>query len=418
MSRAFLFVLDSFGIGHAPDAEAFGDLGADTYGHIVQAADQGKADREGLRAGPLQLPHMRGLGLDGAHALAAGQLSNIHNNTHQGLFGAAAELSMGKDTPSGHWEIAGLPVPFTWHYFPQQQPCFPQGLLDQIYQAGDIVGSLGNRHASGTEIITALGDTHIATGQPIFYTSTDSVFQIAAHESHFGLERLYDLCEKVFALVAPMNVGRVIARPFVGEDATSFVRTSNRRDLAIAPPKDTILDRLQKAGHHVTAMGKIGDIFAHRGIDVLHKAAGNMALFDQTLTAMDTLPEGGLLFANFVDFDQTFGHRRDVAGYADCLEQFDKRLPEAMGRLKPDDLLILTADHGCDPTWHGTDHTREMVPILVAGPKVTHGSTGGSIGVRSSFADIAASISVHLGLDHAPHGVSFLPSPPQEPSHA
>lgn len=410
MPRAFLFVLDSFGIGHAPDAEAFGDVGADTYGHILEAANHGQADQAGLRQGALKLPHMRVLGLDGAHALAAGHAPRAYD----GLFGAAAEISMGKDTPSGHWEIAGLPVPFAWHFFPKAQPCFPPDLLAQIYATCGIKGSLGNRHASGTEIIASLGAEHIATGQPIFYTSTDSVFQIAAHESHFGLERLYALCEQVFALVAPMNVGRVIARPFVGEDAKSFTRTSNRRDLAIAPPEETLLDRLQKAGHPVTAMGKIGDIFAHRGIDSLHKAAGNMALFDKTLDAMDDLPDGGLLFANFVDFDQAFGHRRDVAGYADCLEQFDKRLPEAMGRLKPDDILILTADHGCDPTWRGTDHTREMVPILVTGPKVAHGS----MGVRPSFADIAASISVHLGLGKGPHGAPFWRHAMESADHA
>lgn len=404
MARAFLFVLDSFGIGHAPDADAFGDKGADTYGHIATACKQGLGDKNGLRKGPLHLPNMDSLGLAAAHALAAGHSHSAQNIT--GLYAAAEEKSQGKDTPSGHWEIAGLPVPFDWHYFPENIPCFPDSLLQAIYGANGLEGSLGNCHASGTEIIARLGEEHIKTGKPIFYTSSDSVFQIAAHEAHFGLDQLYALCEDVFERVAPMNVGRVIARPFTGSDKETFSRTSNRRDLAITPPEKTMLDRLQEAGRNVIAMGKIGDIFAHRGIDETRKASGNQALFDKTLVAMDALKDGGLLFANFVDFDQLYGHRRDVAGYAASLEQFDQSLPEALAKLRTDDILILTADHGCDPTWQGTDHTREMVPILVAGPSIQHGSAG----VRSSFADIAASIESHLGIQSGPHGQSFIKS--------
>lgn len=402
MARAFLFVLDSFGIGHAPDSKAFGDDGSNTFGHILNACSKGLGDQDGLRSGPLHLPYMNALGLDAAHALAAGH--DVSDQKTRGQYGAAQEISLGKDTPSGHWEIAGLPVPFDWHFFPQKTPCFPDALLSEIYAANGLEGSLGNCHASGTEIIAALGEEHIKTGQPIFYTSTDSVFQIAAHEAHFGLDRLYSLCDDVFARIAPMKVGRVIARPFVGEDAASFQRTRNRRDLAITPPEDTMLDRLQREGRNVIAMGKIGDIFAHRGIDETRKASGNQALFDQTLIAMDDLKDGGLLFANFVDFDQLFGHRRDVAGYAASLEQFDQRLPEALAKLREDDILILTADHGCDPTWRGTDHTREMVPVLVTGATVQ----SGSMGVRSSFADIAASIETHLGVAPGPHGQSFV----------
>lgn len=402
MARAFLFVLDSFGIGHAPDAEMFDDKGADTFGHIEHACAQGLGNQSRLREGPLYLPHMERYGLKAAHHLAANGRADAPNI--KGLFGAAREISKGKDTPSGHWEIAGLPVPFDWHYFPHEIPCFPPDLLKAIYTAHNLEGSLGNCHASGTEIITRLGETHIQTGHPIFYTSTDSVFQIAAHERYFGLDRLYALCEDVFQRLAPMNVGRVIARPFIGNSVDGFKRTGNRRDFAIAPPEDTMLDRLKKAGRAVIAMGKIGDIFAHRNIDETRKASGNQALFAKTLIAMDDLPDGGLLFANFVDFDQLYGHRRDVAGYAACLEAFDQQLPDAIAKLRDDDLLILTADHGCDPTWPGTDHTREMVPILVIGPAIE----GGSMGVRNSFADIAASIEHHLGIASGPYGQSFL----------
>jgi phosphopentomutase len=400
MARAHLFIMDSFGIGAAPDAAAYGDAGSDTFGHILEACAQGRGDRDGLRHGALAIPNLTALGLLHAHASAHGH--PLPARAASGFHGAAIERSKGKDTPSGHWEIAGLPVPFEWTFFPRTDPAFPAELLSAIAARTGIAGSLCNVHGSGTDVIARFGEEHMRSGLPIFYTSSDSVFQIAAHEDAFGLERLYALCQAVFDLTAPMRVGRVIARPFTGTDAASFKRTSNRRDYAIAPPEDTMLDRLSAAGRTVHAVGKIGDIFAHRGIGRLTKAAGNMALFDAALAAMDAAAEGDLTFTNFVDFDMEYGHRRDVPGYAAALEAFDRRLPEALKALRPGDLLIITADHGCDPTWPGTDHTREMVPVFGVRPQGP-----GPIGVRASFADIAATIIEHLGLPPGPHGVPF-----------
>ena len=407
MARAFLFVLDSFGIGGAPDAQAFGDAGADTFGHIARAAAEGKANRTGLRSGPLNVPNMVALGLGEAAALATGSYpEGLGRSEPKGFFGAAQEVSSGKDTPSGHWEIAGVPVPFDWGYFPAGTPSFPKELTDAIITEAKLPGILGNCHASGTEIIARLGEEHVRTGKPICYTSADSVFQIAAHEEHFGLERLYDLCEIVRKLVDPLNIGRVIARPFTGESAADFERTANRRDYAVPPAEPTLLDRVTAAGNRMIAVGKIGDIFAHQGVSEVRKAAGNMALFDKALGAMDDARDGDLVFANFVDFDSLFGHRRDVAGYAAALEAFDRRLPEALAKLEDGDLLVLTADHGCDPTWRGTDHTRERVPVLCAGP----GYAGGAVGVRNTFADIGETVAEHLGLEQGRHGNSFLPA--------
>ena len=406
MARAFLFVLDSFGIGGAADAEAFGDLGSDTLGHIARATARGEADRPGLRSGPLNVPNMLALGLGEAAALASGSYpEGLATTQPKGFFGAAEEVSSGKDTPSGHWEIAGVPVPFDWGYFPNETPSFPKALTDAIIAQAKLPGILGNCHASGTEIIARLGEEHVRTGKPICYTSADSVFQIAAHEDHFGLERLYDLCEIVRKLVDPLNIGRVIARPFLGETAADFERAANRRDYAVPPAEPTLLDRVTGAGQKVIAVGKIGDIFAHQGISEVRKAAGNMALFDKALGAMDDARDGDLVFANFVDFDSLFGHRRDVAGYAAALEDFDRRLPEALAKLEDGDLLVLTADHGCDPTWKGTEHTRERVPVLCFGP----GYADGPIGVRQTFADIGETVAEHLGLAPGRHGTSFLP---------
>jgi phosphopentomutase len=321
-----------------------------------------------------------------------------------GAWGAATEVSKGKDTPSGHWEIAGVPVDFDWGYFPTEGDAFSEELVAEIIERGDIPGILGNCHASGTEIIARLGEEHMRTGKPICYTSADSVFQIAAHETGFGLDRLLKLCETVREIVDPLNIGRVIARPFVGESAATFERTGNRRDYSVPPPEPTLLDRAKEAGRNVIAVGKIGDIFAHQGVTDLRKASGNMALFDKTLEAMDDAEDGDLVFTNFVDFDMLYGHRRDVAGYAAALEAFDRRLPEVDRKLKPGDIVILTADHGCDPTWRGTDHTRERVPILSFGP----GIRSRLLETRKTFADIGESIARHLGIAPGPHGRSFL----------
>jgi phosphopentomutase len=406
MARAFLFVLDSFGIGGADDAEHYGDLGADTLGHIAEFCAAGAGDREGLREGPLALPNMVSLGLIHAHLLAAGSVPHGMDMPEKvvGAFAAAAETSRGKDTPSGHWEIAGTPVTFDWGYFPADGEAFSPELVAEICQACDLPGLLGNCHASGTEIIAALGEEHMRTGKPICYTSSDSVFQIAAHEETFGLGRLIVMCEKVRTILDPLNIGRVIARPFVGASRETFVRTGNRRDFSVPPPEPTLLDRLVAEGHTVRAVGKIGDIFAHRGISTLSKASGNMALFDATLEAMDEAGDGDLVFTNFVDFDMLYGHRRDVAGYAAALEAFDRRLPEIARKMRLDDLVILTADHGCDPTWRGTDHTRERVPVLAFGPAIAPGGYG----LLQTFADIGETVAAHLSILPGKYGASFL----------
>jgi phosphopentomutase len=404
MSRAFLFVLDSFGVGGADDAARFGDAGSNTFGHIYEACAAGEGDRDGLRQGPLDLPNMMSLGL-GRAAVAAGYGLKVDTPVRPSAFhGAAQEVSSGKDTPSGHWEIAALPVRFEWGYFPRTVPAFPADLTQAIIREGKLPGILGDCHASGTEIIEKFGEEHIRTGKPILYTSADSVIQIAAHEAHFGLERLYDLCKIVRKLADPLNIGRVIARPFIGENPDTFQRTPNRKDFATPPPESTLLDRVVAQGSKVIAVGKIGDIFAHRGISEVRKGVGNMEMFDKALGAMADAGNGDLVFANFVDFDSEFGHRRDVAGYAAALEAFDRRLPEAIASLQPGDMLILTADHGNDPTWPGTDHTRERIPIFGIAP----GMTGGDVGLRVTFADIGETVAQHLGLPPGRHGTSFL----------
>ncbi|KFL26542.1 phosphopentomutase [Devosia sp. 17-2-E-8] len=405
MPRVILAVLDSFGIGGAPDAEAYGDEGANTLGHIAETAAKGGADREGLRQGPLILPNLDALGLGAAAALSAGKIPpGLSAIAAGGRFGVGREVSKGKDTPSGHWEIAGVPVPFDWGYFPQEEPTFPPELIAEFVKRAGLPGILGNKHASGTTIIAELGEEHIRTGKPICYTSVDSVFQIAAHESHFGLDRLYDICRIAFELTEPLRIGRVIARPFIGESAETFKRTGNRRDFAIAPPEPTLLDRAEEAGRQVFAIGKISDIYAGHGVTHKLKATGNMALFDRTVEAMEMAADGALIFVNFVDFDQEYGHRRDVAGYAGALEAFDHRIPEIIAKMQPQDLLILTADHGNDPTWKGSDHTREQVPIMVFSPSLSRGE----IGIRKTFADIGESVARWLGLPPGRHGRSFL----------
>ncbi|MEO0976333.1 MAG: phosphopentomutase [Pseudomonadota bacterium] len=406
MPRAILCVLDSFGIGGAADAAAFGDAGSDTLGHIAERCARGAGDREGLRSGPLSVPNMDRLGLGAAGRLSTGRdVPGLdYTGEPEALWGYAAEVSNGKDTPSGHWEIAGVPVRFDWGYFPDTVPTFPSDLIDPICAAAQLDGVLGNKHASGTEIIAELGEEHVRTGKPIFYTSADSVIQIAAHEAHFGLERLLKLCETTREFADPYNIGRVIARPFLGDSAETFERTPNRRDYSVLPPEPTLLDRLTEAGRTVIGVGKISDIFAHQGVAKVLKGAGNDQLFDRTLEAMDMAEDGDLVFSNFIDFDSLYGHRRDVPGYAAALEHFDRRLPEMISRLRDGDLLVLTADHGCDPTWAGTDHTREHVPVIATGP----GVAGRSIGGRKTYADIGESIADHLGIALGPHGSSFL----------
>lgn len=399
MSRAIILVLDSFGVGATEDAVKFGDVGADTFGHIA-------AQRAASERGPLQLPNLTRLGLYHAAQESTGNYADGFDPTIEviGAYGHAAELSSGKDTPSGHWEIAGVPVLFDWGYFSDRENTFPPELLDALIESADLPGILGNCHSSGTTIIAELGDEHVATGKPIFYTSADSVFQIACHEEVFGLERLYDLCNIARGMVDKYNIGRVIARPFVGDSPDNYVRTGNRRDLTTPPHAKTLLDKLVERGGDVISIGKISDIYAHQGITRKVKATGNAALFDATLEAMRDAGEQTIVFTNFVDFDMLFGHRRDPDGYAEALEYFDGRLPELMQELQADDLLILCADHGCDPTWPGSDHTREHIPVLAYGK----GVEAGSLGRRESFADIGQSVATHFGLAPMDYGKSFV----------
>ena len=392
-------MLDSFGIGATADADTFGDAGADTLGHIAQ-------ERAQSEAGPLRLPNLAKLGLYHASKESTGEFPAGVDTSLEviGAYGHAAELSSGKDTPSGHWEIAGLPVLFDWGYFTAKTDTFPEELLDKLIERADLPGVLGNCHSSGTTIIAELGDEHVRTGKPIVYTSADSVFQIACHEEAFGLERLYDLCDIARELVDEYNIGRVIARPFVGDGPDTYVRTGNRRDLTTPPHAPTVLDKLVESGGEVYSIGKISDIYAHQGITKKIKATGNAALFDATLAALDEAPDRAIVFTNFVDFDMLFGHRRDVKGYAEALEYLDSRLPEILGKMHKDDLVILCADHGCDPTWPGSDHTREHIPVLAYGA----GLKPGSLGRRDTFADIGQTIATHLGLPATDYGTSFL----------
>lgn len=406
MARAFLFVLDSFGVGGGPDAAHYGDEGSDTLGHIAEFCAAGAADRQGLRSGPLSLPNLSALGLMQIAKTATGRAPAgmpVPDKVY-GIHGCANEISRGKDTPSGHWEIAGTPVTFDWGYFPTEGEAFPSQFIEALYNAAEVPGILGNCHASGTQIIARLGEEHIRTGKPICYTSSDSVFQVAAHETHFGLDRLLGFCRIARALLDSHNIGRVIARPFIGETSSTFERTGNRRDFSVPPPEPTLLDRLVKAERKVHAIGKIGDIFAHQGVSRVIKANGNDALMDASLAAMEEAKDGDLVFTNFVDFDMVYGHRRDVPGYAAALEAFDARLPDVHRKLAPGDLVILTADHGCDPTWRGTDHTRERVPIIAYGP----GLKSRNIGIRSTYADIGETVARHLGIAAGQHGRSFL----------
>lgn len=396
MARAFLIVLDSVGIGGAPDAARYGDDGSDTLGHIAEACANGRGDREGLRAGPLRLPHLAQLGLGLAAAGASGRLPPglAPASPVVGAYGHAVETAPGKDTPSGHWEIAGAPVTEEWGYFPDAVPAFPPALTRALIERAELPGILGDCHAAGVPIIERYGAEHVRTGKPICYTSADSVFQIAAHEETFGLERLYDLCRIAREVCDPYRIGRVIARPFVGSAETGFRRTSRRKDYATQPPGETLLDRLAERGYAVVSVGKIGDIFAHRATGREIKPAGNAACLDAALAAFRDLPEGGLVFLNLVDFDTEYGHRRDVPGYAAELEAFDARVPEIRAVLRDGDVCVVTADHGNDPTWTGTEHTREQVPILAFGP----GVIPRDLGRRETFADIGASVAAHLGL--------------------
>lgn len=382
--RAILIVLDSAGIGALPDAAAFGDEGANTLGNIRRAR------------GRLALPNLYRLGL-----------ANIEGSTlpdvaaaPAGAFGRCAERTLAKDTTCGHWEMAGLPLDKPFHTYPNG---FPADLMRRFEQAIGR-GTLGNCVASGTEIIQRLGDEHVRTGFPIVYTSADSVFQIAAHEQVIPVEQLYQICETARSLLTGDNlVGRVIARPFIGGSG-AYQRTERRRDYALPPFSDTILDALDGAGLPVVGIGKIEDIFCHRGVTIVDHTRNNPDGIAATQRFIES-GEGAFLFVNLVDFDMLYGHRNDVEGYAAALEAFDRALPAMLGALRENDILMVTADHGCDPTTPGTDHTREYIPLVVAGQ---HVRAGVNLGTRDTFADIGATVYEYLTGDRWRVGNSFL----------
>ena len=382
--RAILIVLDSAGIGALPDAAAFGDEGANTLGNIRQVR------------GRLALPNLYRLGL-----------ANIEGSTlpdvaasPAGAFGRCAERTLAKDTTCGHWEMAGLPLDKPFRTYPNG---FPADLMRRFEQAIGR-GTLGNCVASGTEIIQRLGDEHVRTGFPIVYTSADSVFQIAAHEQVIPVEQLYQICETARSLLTGDNlVGRVIARPFIGSSG-AYQRTERRRDYALPPFSDTILDALDGAGLPVVGIGKIEDIFCHRGVTMVDHTRNNPDGIAATQRFIES-GEGAFIFVNLVDFDMLYGHRNDVEGYAAALEAFDRALPAMLGALRENDILMVTADHGCDPTTPGTDHTREYIPLVVAGP---HVRSGVNLGTRDTFADIGATVYEYLTGNRWRVGNSFL----------
>ncbi|RIY38686.1 phosphopentomutase [Psittacicella gerlachiana] len=404
--RVFIMLLDSFGIGHAHDADKYGDKGSDTLGHIAQFFADGKTTNGQTS---LKLPNLTKLGLLEAYKHSTGHYpANMDASLvdPQASYCYAQEVSNGKDTPSGHWEIAGCPVKFDWTYFPEHTNSFPTEFLDNIVKKAGLPGYLGNCHASGTVILDQLGEEHMKTGKPIFYTSADSVFQIAAHEETFGVEKLLQLCELVREELNQHfeAVGRVIARPFVGDKAGSFSRTGNRRDYSILPPSETVLVQLEKNGGQVVSVGKIADIYAHQGITKKVKATGLEELFDKSIIEIKEAKDNTIVFTNFVNFDSDFGHRRDPQGYGEALEYFDSRVPELLSLLEEGDLIIFTADHGNDPTWPGTEHTREHIPVLFAGP----GAVPGYHGKRETFSDIGATIAKYLNLPGFDFGKSIF----------
>ncbi len=397
MARALILMADSLGIGAAPDAEKFGDQGANTFAHLLKAYHQQTGEK-------LALPNLARLGLIHACEAASKETCAIESRYAPiAAWGYAKEISTGKDTPSGHWEMAGVPVLFDWGYFPKTVPCFPDELIEELVKRADIPGILGNCHASGTVILEDLGEEHIKTGKPICYTSADSIFQIAAHEEHFGLDKLYQVCEIARELVDEYNIGRVIARPFLGEKSNDFARTGNRRDYSVLPPAPTVLDKLVAAGGTVISVGKIADIYAHQGISEKHKAPGLMNLLHKTKDVFADAPDSSLTFTNLVDFDEKFGHRRDPIGYAKALTEFDAYLPELLEQMQDDDLLLITADHGCDPTWPGSEHTREYVPVIA----YTKGMTPISLGERKTFADMGQTLAQWFDLPALEYGEGF-----------
>ena len=387
MARVFLVVMDSVGIGGAPDADKYfngdiSDFGSNTVLHIAEYMRK--------RGRPLKLPQLNALGLGSAIHHSAGIRHPDLPIEPDANWAVGQESSRGKDTPSGHWEIAGLPVTWDWYYFKDKTNSFPTEIINLICQIAQVDGILGNKHASGIRIIEEFGQSHVETSMPICYTSADSVFQIAAHETVFGLDRLYDLCEKLSPAIHNLNVGRVIARPFGGSKEEGWERTKNRRDYAMLPPSSVLTDWVKASGGKTYAIGKIGDIFSMRNIDSTVTGT-DRDLMRQLQKHIEFAEDGSLIFANFVEFDSLFGHRRDPIGYAKALEWFDTGIADVVRNLLEDDLLIVTADHGNDPTWSGTDHTREQVPVLLLG-KTDFIQSG------IELSDVATLASKHLGV--------------------
>ncbi len=390
MKRVFWIVMDGVGVGETPDAVTFGDLGANTLGNLSRSILQS-------RGSPLHIPHLLSLGANRITPIAGTPPSDVI-----GAFGKALEKSQGKDTTSGHWEMAGLTVT---QAFPVYENGFPKELIDRWVKENNLPGVLGNIAASGTEIIESLGAEHMKTGKPILYTSADSVWQVAAHEETFGLDRLLSICASARKLVDEINLGRVIARPFIGnpETGTPFKRTYHRKDYAQLPFGPTILDGLTEMGIPVLGVGKISNIFAGKGVPENIDTAGNTDGIKVTLECLKTR-DSGLIYVNLIDFDMLYGHRRDPRGFATALEEFDLALGKLIESCTQDDLILLTADHGNDPTFKGTDHTREFAPILAFTPG---GKKNVDLGIRNSFADMGSTIFHALTGSPHPSGTSF-----------
>lgn len=400
MSKALLLILDSLGIGASPDAARFGDAGADTLGHILAQCAAGQADMG--RHGPLQIPNLERLGLIDAWRCAQGAPSTAPVRAGH-CHAVLCERSTGKDTTSGHWELCGQPVHFEWGYFRAADQSMPAEFLERWCAENQLSGVLGNCHASGTEIIQRLGPLHLQSGWPIVYTSADSVFQVAVHEAAFGLDRLDAICRSARRLLDPYNIARVISRPFVGPVDGVFRRTGNRHDYSMPPPGPTLLDHWQARAGAVIGIGKIPDIFAGVGITTSLPAHGLPDLIDTSIRAFAEAAPGSLVFCNLVDFDSEYGHRRDLPGYARALEYFDRRLPELLAVRQVGDLMAITADHGNDPSWTGSDHTRECVPLLMVHERLQAGFAG----VRSTFADLGQTLAQGFQLSPLAAGTSL-----------
>lgn len=405
--KVVVLLFDSFGIGQAPDAADFGDEGSDTLGHIVEYFSKNRLS--------FSLPNLSKKGLKKAaeynRCKEFAQDFSISEDVENAKYGYCAEISRGKDTPSGHWELAGVPVMFDWYYFnnrnDQEQSCFDKEFIDKwVEKAGLTEGFIDAGHASGTEVLKEHGCESCVTKKPIVYTSADSVFQVAAHEDYFGLDRLLEVCKIAREILDEMNmkVGRVIARPFIGESADEYVRTGNRKDFSILPPAPTLLDKLCNLGGKVVSIGKIADIYADQGISKKVKATGLEDLFDKTIEQYNQAKENTIVFTNFVDLDSSYGHRRDPKGYGKALEYLDARIPELDRKLDDDTIVVLAADHGCDPTAPGSDHTRECVPFLLWGKNIE----SEFIGARDTFADIGQSIADYMGIDALEYGKSIF----------